>query len=554
MVWALRLGSLAAGLGTAIAFTATLSGTSPAQASPNDGFSWLFGGSYSSRNSDRYWDRDRRRRSSPVHSGPIPGVSAPKNVTKPEGPLFYVIALDQQRISVYGDDGLLAKERISSGRQGYETPTGIYSILQRNLHHRSNIYSAAPMPYMQRLTNSGYAIHGGVVPGYPASHGCVRLSYDFAQKLWGMSQGRERVVVSPSDIVPAPFQHAKLPTPRFYPVAGAGNTASSQVLRHAIDMTAASEARTQTVAAQVQPAVQSDAKPNAATPAAAMLNPVDYAKVMRAETAAKVKATESDVQAAKTAFAKRTNEAAAAVVEARKADAALAAAKARLKAAELRVSQAKDEAAVKKLNDDRDAAAAMVKDAEEQANRAAAQRDEAAKAAQAMSQQAKDAETARRDLLEASRLWTRRLEPVSVFVSRKTGRIYIRQNFTKVFEAPVVIKDNDQPIGTHVFMAMQPKPTEADRNPELKWISLTVPQGQPRIVPRGKGKEVEDAPRIAAGSTEAAANALDRIEMTPEVQAMISDTVWTGASLIISDSPPSRETADSGTDFVIFLR
>jgi lipoprotein-anchoring transpeptidase ErfK/SrfK len=111
------------------------------------------------------------------------------------GPMKIVIVLDIQRIYVFQNDKLIGFSTISSGKKGKETPTGIFNILQKNVDHKSNLYSNAPMPFMQRLTWDGIAIHGGYLPGYPASHGCIRLPLTFAKTLFGVTQMGQEVVV-----------------------------------------------------------------------------------------------------------------------------------------------------------------------------------------------------------------------------------------------------------------------------------------------------------------------------------------------------------------------
>lgn len=104
-----------------------------------------------------------------------------------DGPIHLVISIDRQMAHVYSGDRLVGMASVSTGMAGHSTPTGEYPILQKNQWHRSNLYSNAPMPFMQRLTWDGIALHAGHNPGYPASHGCIRLPYAFAQKLFGMT-------------------------------------------------------------------------------------------------------------------------------------------------------------------------------------------------------------------------------------------------------------------------------------------------------------------------------------------------------------------------------
>ncbi|MFT3754667.1 MAG: L,D-transpeptidase [Pseudoxanthomonas sp.] len=114
----------------------------------------------------------------------------------PEGPIVVVVSLDEQRAYVYRNGVAIGVSTISSGKPGKETPTGVFTILQKNKDHYSNLYNNAPMPYMQRLTWGGIALHGGSLPGYPASHGCVRLPHVFAQKLFAETRTGDTVVVA----------------------------------------------------------------------------------------------------------------------------------------------------------------------------------------------------------------------------------------------------------------------------------------------------------------------------------------------------------------------
>ena len=110
-----------------------------------------------------------------------------------KGPLFAVVSIGDQRISFYNADGLAARSGVSTGMRGHPTPTGLFSIVQKKRFHRSNIYSGAPMPFMQRITWSGIALHAGVLPGYPASHGCIRMPREFAQRMFGATRMGERM-------------------------------------------------------------------------------------------------------------------------------------------------------------------------------------------------------------------------------------------------------------------------------------------------------------------------------------------------------------------------
>ena len=108
----------------------------------------------------------------------------------PPGQLHIMISIKSQRVAVYSDGVLAAKSNVSTGVPEHPTPTGVFSVIQKNRHHRSNIYSGAPMPFMQRITWSGIAMHQGALPGRPASHGCIRLTQDFAQTAVEAHQAR----------------------------------------------------------------------------------------------------------------------------------------------------------------------------------------------------------------------------------------------------------------------------------------------------------------------------------------------------------------------------
>jgi hypothetical protein len=104
------------------------------------------------------------------------------------GPVFLTIDLTAQRAMVHRDGALIAASAISTGSLGRETPTGVFTILEKQVMHRSTTYDDAPMPYMQRLTSKGIAIHAGDLPGYAASHGCIRLPNDFAKRLYTITE------------------------------------------------------------------------------------------------------------------------------------------------------------------------------------------------------------------------------------------------------------------------------------------------------------------------------------------------------------------------------
>jgi lipoprotein-anchoring transpeptidase ErfK/SrfK len=136
---------------------------------------------------------------------------AKKEAPKPiKGPLTIVVSVGEQRVRVFDSTSLIAEAPVSSGMRGYPTPMGVFTVIQKDRYHHSNLYNGAPMPYMQRLTWSGTAMHTGVLPGYAASHGCIRLPNSFASRLWTMTKLGTRVIVARHGLQPAAITHAKL--------------------------------------------------------------------------------------------------------------------------------------------------------------------------------------------------------------------------------------------------------------------------------------------------------------------------------------------------------
>jgi hypothetical protein len=150
----------------------------------------------------------------------------------PKGPLQVVVSIGGQRVTLYDDGVRVAQGPVATGKRGYATPTGVFSVIQKDRYHRSNLYSNAPMPYMQRITWSGVALHEGPLPGHPASHGCIRLSHDFASRLWLITKLGVRVIVARNDVIPIDFAHPHLFVPKPKPsepqVAGSEAEASAR--------------------------------------------------------------------------------------------------------------------------------------------------------------------------------------------------------------------------------------------------------------------------------------------------------------------------------------
>ncbi|WP_417750630.1 L,D-transpeptidase family protein [Rubritalea tangerina] len=121
----------------------------------------------------------------------------------PSGPVLMVVSIDDQMAYVYRNGVQIARSTVSTGREGKETPTGVFTILQRKVDHESNVYKGAKMPYMQRLTWTGIAMHAGELPGYPASGGCIRLPYAFSEKVYGVLRNGSTVAITKKGTIPS---------------------------------------------------------------------------------------------------------------------------------------------------------------------------------------------------------------------------------------------------------------------------------------------------------------------------------------------------------------
>ena len=123
-------------------------------------------------------------------------IRQPFGENMPKGPLQLMVSINEQRAVLYSNGVRVAETKVSTGTASHPTPTGVFSIIQKNRWHRSNLYGNAPMFYMHRLTWSGIALHEGHLPGHAASHGCIRMPTDFVSRLWNVSKMGMRVVVA----------------------------------------------------------------------------------------------------------------------------------------------------------------------------------------------------------------------------------------------------------------------------------------------------------------------------------------------------------------------
>jgi hypothetical protein len=475
----------------------------------------------------------------PVKAAPVAAKPAPI------GPLIAVVSIANQRISVYNKNGKVTGSSVSSGQSGFETPQGIFSVIAKEKEHFSNLYDDAPMPNMQRITWSGVALHAGNLPGYPASHGCIRLTHDFSARLFNLTKMGTRIIVARNDVVPVNFSHPRLFTPKI--VEGA-NTAGTP-LENTKEGQTFEPGNTPMMlgASAVAMNERMGDKLDAAAAAAAAARPAGISLSAAAALAAK-EAREADKVAliAKNAAATKTRESDRATGEVLALEKSRSVAAAKLTAIEAAIAKgAKTPEAQQKLEEAKSAAETRLTELVDQTDAARAVALDREFDAFAAEDSSKTATAIKIVATNAARDAARKLQPISVFVSRKANRLYVRQGFVPVFDVPVTIADPEQAVGTHVFTVMD----RAEDGKSVKWSAVTVIGGTSEAPKARKGETpapVRNAPQTAAG-------ALDRIEMPKEAVDRISELLTPGSSLIISDKGISNETG-KGTDFVILTR
>ena len=408
---------------------------------------------------------------------------------KAGAPIMAIVSLKRQQVTIYDAEGWILRAPVSSGQKGRETPAGVFSVIQKDADHHSNLYDDAFMPHMQRITWSGIALHGGPLPGHPASHGCVRMPYGFAERLFGETRLGMRVIIAPGDPVPIEIAHPALFSPK------------------------------------------PDEDAHAATLAA------EAVKAARKADEAKI------------ASVTASREAARAALPVRKLDNLKARAEAQLAAAEAALDAARSDEAKARAENAKQKAAPKIAELQTQWDAANAELQPKLDAVAVAREVAVAAESARAAAAKAAREAERELEPVSIFISRKTQRLYVRQGFEPILESPVTMLDADSPIGTHVFTAV------ARTDAGLRWTVVMLDDGHPRTVVEAQarlhaddGRGVE--PVVAYAS--AAKSALDRIVIPQEVLDRIASAASPRSSLIISDEALSPETGNR-TEFVAVL-
>src|SRR5580658_8374703 len=141
----------------------------------------------------------------------------PTQMTAPRpaaDPIMVIVSIKSQQVTLYDADGWILRAPVSTGTTERETPAGVFAVLEKNKEHHSSLYDDASMPNMLRITWNGIALHGGPLPGYAASHGCIRMPFDFAEKVFDEAPMGMRVIVSPDDAEPVTFSDPALFVPK----------------------------------------------------------------------------------------------------------------------------------------------------------------------------------------------------------------------------------------------------------------------------------------------------------------------------------------------------
>jgi hypothetical protein len=341
-------------------------------------------------------------------------------------PIMAIVSIKSQQVTFYDADGWILRAPVSTGTTGRETPAGVFALLEKDKDHHSSLYDDAWMPNMQRITWNGVALHGGPLPGYAASHGCVRMPYGFAEKLFEKTWIGMRVIISPDNAEPVEFSHPALFVPNREAIAAAPAKAE------ALAREAAETART--------------------------------------------------VDEAKKAAASATRETALLTVSLRKLQGLKTRADAELAYADKALAAARTDEARARAEDFKQKAAAKAADLGTQLDTANADAKSKLDAAAAAKEAAKAAQTRKADTAKAASEAKLALEPASIFISRATQKLYVRRNthkrwpdggevFDATIEVPVTIRDPEKPIGTHVFTAV------ARNDAGLRWTAVTIDDG-----------------------------------------------------------------------------
>ena len=344
--------------------------------------------------------------------------------TRAKGVLTIAVSVNKQQLTVYSDGVAVARTRVSVGHQ---TPTGVFSIIQKDRWHRSASSGDAPMYYMQQITSSGVGL-------YQAAPNASTPQRSIARQLWAMTKTGVRVVITPGEVAPAAISNARLFARRVEPVEPKRSSEES--------------------AAKIVDSAHKALRPRGGDPA---LDAMAYSAPNRQQAPT----TSSEV-----------------------------------------VKSAYDSFDLSKSRRPRSGAAGV------------------------------------------SEVRSLNPGPVSVFISRKEGKLFVRKGFDAVFSAPVTFREPERPLGTHVFTAL-----DTNDDDSMRWNVVTVPTAPARPASRSRFGD-PSAELSSVGRPSSAAEALERVSVPPEASERISELLSVGASVIISDQGLSPETV-AGTDFIV---
>jgi lipoprotein-anchoring transpeptidase ErfK/SrfK len=500
---------------------------------------------------------DAAPRWSPYFGSPAPAVAVKKPnreaaavkkpnpekegfVDVPKGVLQINVSLASQRVTLYSNGVRVAQAPVSTGTASHPTPMGVFSIIEKDRFHRSNLYYNAPMFFMQRLTWSGVAMHEGVLPGVPASHGCIRLPREFAARLWPMTRLGVRVFVTRNEVAPVDFKHPSLFVPKPKPEAQVAMNGPTDGLSTGRPVQVAEATTTTTDAGrgttQATPEVPKVATDTAAAPEDAK---VGEGKVEESAAAPMEKTEKAEsTQPAETTKGDETG----AVAPSRPADVPLAPGDLR-KSVEAPQPIAPVRPAEVTPGSVAPGTAAPVE---------AAPGGDSVKPAPDLIDPAKPPAPPK---IRAADQPAKRTGQVAVFVSRKEKKIFVRQGFIPLFDMPITIEQPDQPLGTHVFTAM----AFTDNGAGMRWNLVTVPTDPNAPEPSSRRKSRETLKPVAQLKPavqlkpSSAAEALNRIQMPKEAVDRIGELLIPGSSLVVSDEGLGRETGRY-TEFIVLTR
>lgn len=566
------------------------------------------------------------------HRRQVKKIAVPeKQSAKPQGPLIISISIEKQNLRIYDANGFFAETPVSTGMPGHATPMGVFSVLEKQKMHHSNIYSGAPMPFMQRITWSGVAIHAGVLPGRPASHGCIRMPMAFAVKMYGWTRSGARVVITPGEMSPASFSHPLLPGQKVVPRPVVANETKTDVQQTRLELrstvahddtvrpaepAASMPLREQTHTADASsnlPAMKAPMTMSDATPGAVSIKTDDASTDAKPEAVKPEAATPEAEQIAKRDGATPTDEkpveiksSEAAVPDLRpveadasgradtKSDDTSISTQASADAAgietpasenvkaeetnvEAKVDEVKTDASIADTPNSETPKPEVAKEVAKSEIKSDMPPSDLPKSAEKSDDSVKSvAETGalpdvKKDQIRlpdpekatvakpASPTLSapKRSGQIAVFISRKDGKLYVRQNFAPLFDAPVTVAADERPLGTHIFTAQADK----DDANVLHWSVVSLPAPR-RNAERRDEDERTSRRRKMTGVVErkpmpvqdSPAEALDRLTIPADAMARITDLLSTGGSIIVSDQGITAGETGEGTDFIVSLR